>query len=67
MKQKRRKKQLRKSRNRRQKKGCESEGGENKIDENNKNIKVTMIKYGRKETFFFFHSCASAVDDVGLK
>jgi len=36
-------------------KGCESEGGQNKVDENNKNI---------KETFFF--SCSSAVDNVGL-
>jgi len=35
-------------------KGCESEGGQNKVDENNKNI---------KETFF---SCSSAVDNFGL-
>jgi hypothetical protein len=41
---KNRKRQHRKSRYRKQKKGCESEGGEIKIDENNKNIKKTQKK-----------------------
>jgi len=43
---------------------CESEGGENKMDENNKNMKETLKKYGR--SILFCCSCASAVNDVGL-
>ena len=38
----------------------------NKVKENNKNIKETKKKYIRKVSILFRCSCTSAVDDFGL-